>query len=322
MKFAAGISVVLIATVAFLHDKGMLFSGPRPTPNVLVLSFCSLRKEHLRIYNPQARPLPNLDRLLAKSLVLRNAVNGLPWTNITNYVEFDWLHQIGFLNRRKQKLRVPPVPINQNAMENAEFSVSRREVRNYELQYDDGVEKLARTLTNGELKKPFYVSSHFKYLHLPYIDSINQKDEWKSKFTPRSKQLLEQYLADPRRYPEKGALLLTLFSDPDLVRGNPFAEKYISDFNNVHMGQIYQILSDKALLDSWRTSQFYREDLQMLDEAYYLKLLNLDHVLEPVLKLFEDGGELAENTILVFTGDHGESLMENDVFLHSNNIGD
>ncbi len=291
------------------------------TPNVIVLSFCSLRMEHLRAYNPSARPLPVLDRFFDESLVFTNAVNGLPWTNVTGFIDVGVMRQLGYPHAKRKSLRIPALPINKHTPQNEanhSLNYAVEKVRTYELNYADGFESL-RDMVMQSAGEPFFLSVHIKYMHFPLIDTVNQRDLWKREFSPQSAARLEAYLANPDAYPEKAPLFLTLFADPTLVRGNKTIRSYAPDFRQVRIGQVYQMLTDERLLSAWRKSADFAGDLKILNEAYYLKLRNLDEQLEDVLALYGDP-VLKGNTVVVLTGDHGESFMENDRFLHADGV--
>lgn len=292
-------------------------------PNILLLSFCSLRPQHLRAYNSNAEPLPALDRFFNESLVFTNAMNGLPWTNVTNYVVPSSLRALGYSNAKRKSLRIPLVPIHKNMPANElnkELDFNDPAVRNYELSYRDGFQALKKAITTTEVR-PFFYSVHLKYMHFPLIDEVNQKDLWRQEFSRESAETLDRYLKNPSLYPEKAALLLTLFADPSLVRDNPYVQKYNHGRPPVRIGQIYQVLSDPELLSAWKKSQGYATDIRILHESYSLKLRNLDAQLAEVLDLY-GRQDLKETTAVIITGDHGESLLENDLFLHANHIFD
>jgi len=311
----------LLSAFAFFYVKYESRGKEAGAPNVLIISFCSLRLQDLPVFSEAGVDLPVLKKFFGESLVFKNAVNGLPWTNITNYVDVAWLKEQGFVNAKRKSLRIPAAPINKNTPQNAadhKFSFTEAKVRNYELHYREGFDKLKAQILNP-LDKPFFVSAHIKYMHFPFIDSVNQKDLWKTAFTPASAAQLEKYLAAPARFPDKAALLLTLFADPDMVASSPYFKKYVPDPQAVRMGQLYQILSDGGLLGRWRKSEGYTQDLRILHEAYALKLKNLDRELADVLNMY-GREDLRRDTVVIFTGDHGESLMEHNHFLHSNSV--
>lgn len=126
-------------------------------PNVLVLSFCSLRMEHLAAYNPKARPLPNLDRFLSQSLVFKNAVNGLPWTNITNFIDVPTMRNLGYKHAKRKSLRIPAIPIHKNTPQ-AEDGCELREMFSI------------LNSSNGSAIEMFKAFASAKYLRLKKID--------------------------------------------------------------------------------------------------------------------------------------------------------
>lgn len=321
----AALALSVLAGIAFgyhvyQNSKDPLAGGK---PNILVLSFCSLRPQHLRAYNPEAEALPALDKFFSESLVFKNAINGLPWTNVTNYIVPSSLRGIGYSNAKHKSLRIPLVPIHKSMPANdvnAELSFTNPAVRNYELDYGDGLKALKKAVT-GTKVRPFFYSVHIKYMHFPLIDSVNQKDQWKTEFSKESAAALEKYLSNPEKYPEKAALLLTLFADPDLVKQSPFVRKFTQGHDQVRIGQIYQILSDDSLLNAWKKSDGYSTDIKILHESYSLKLRNLDKQLAEILDLY-GRDDLKKTTAIVVTGDHGEALMESGHFLHANGVLD
>ncbi|MGE4132120.1 MAG: sulfatase-like hydrolase/transferase [Bdellovibrionales bacterium] len=321
------ISFMILGGAAFYLSNTLYKPAPpvvdrRPAkPNFLILSFCSLRREHLPIFSEGVAPLPTFKKFFQESLIFRNAINGLPWSNITNYIDVPAMRARGYQLARRKSLRIPTVPINKHTPQNdanEKLSWSEAGVRNYELGFSDGFEQLKHLiLSQGE--DPFFISVHVKYLHFPIIDEVNQKDQWRRSLPPEWVKLIDLYVQDPVRYSSKAPLLLTLFSDPAMVQKNPIVRRYVHDFKSVRIGQIYQVLSDRDLLKDWQASPGFDTDLKILERAYYLKLQNLDVALAPILDLYGNK-ELRDNTIVVLTGDHGESLMEGGDFLHANSI--
>ncbi len=322
---AAALAILLISAVAYFYVRAERTQqlADRQKPNILLLSFCSLRPQHLRAYNTEAEALPALDRFFKESLIFTNAINGLPWTNVTNYVVPSSLRALGYSNAKRKSLRIPLVPIHKNMPMNElndELDFNDPAVRNYELGYREGLEALKKAITTTKVR-PFFYSVHLKYMHFPMIDEVNQKDLWRREFSKEAASTLERYLAAPARYPEKAALLLTLFADPGMVKDSPFVRRYTEGQPRVRIGQIYQVLSDPALLEAWKKSEGYATDIKILHESYQLKLRNLDRQLAEVLDLY-GRDDLKSTTSVIITGDHGESLLENDLFLHANHIYD
>jgi arylsulfatase A-like enzyme len=73
--------VILIVMVLILVCAG-LWGGLRqaPTPNILVISLCSVRADHLGCYGYPRATSPHLDRLASESTVFEHAVTQWPKT--------------------------------------------------------------------------------------------------------------------------------------------------------------------------------------------------------------------------------------------------
>lgn len=323
-KFLIAIGIICIAASALAGYAIWRRVGGKRLPNILIVSFCSLRKQQISAYFSGATPLPNIDKFFSESLVFENAVNGLPWTNITNHIRPKIFQAMGYTNAKRRTFRVPPNSINKfrpNGDVDAQGNLVNFESRTYELNYKEGMKLIEDKLKSKDLERPFFLVAHIKYLHLPFIDSVNQPDLWKTRLNPRSAELLKKYLASPEQYPEKAPLFLALFADPRLVAKNKSVRRFINDFKHVHMGQVYQVLADDGILAAWKSSPAFKDDLSILSEAYELKLKVMDDELKGLLELYGNR-DLQKNTMIVFTGDHGETFMEHDGFMHANDITD
>lgn len=69
----------LLLAACFLSDQGRYMSEARPK-TIILISVDTLNRNGLRIFNQEARPLPNLDRFGAESVAFTNAYTTASWT--------------------------------------------------------------------------------------------------------------------------------------------------------------------------------------------------------------------------------------------------
>ncbi len=71
----------LIASLTLAMTISLFSCSPRPAfENILVVSVDTLSRSSLRAFNPQATPLPALDRFASESIRFTNAYTAASWT--------------------------------------------------------------------------------------------------------------------------------------------------------------------------------------------------------------------------------------------------
>ena len=305
---AALLAVVLACIGAAIFTQGC---SPRVSrqykPNILVLSLCSIRQDHLTPYGYSKNTTPYLADFAKHAFVFKNAFASLSWVNALTYTEvipdsffvMNGYHLPGIYGRF---MRIPPE-------------------KGLELDYKPGFEYLKQLLLTPQLR-PFYLEVHAKYQHFPYIDFKNRKIGEGEFLSPKSRALLAKYLANPARYSDKLPLLIVLMRDETLALSHPLVQKWIqahsADFDPK---EPFGLMNNDLLLERWKKSEGYADDLVLLQEAYDSKLKYFDEILNGPLTLWGDR-ELQENTIVVLVGDHGESFMDHGYLTHGNTVYD
>ena len=85
MKRFRFLSLVMFLTVAVLGVVFLLYAtiwskNAADKPNILIISLCSIRPDHMGCYGYQRRTTPNFDDLAAESIVFENAITQWPKT--------------------------------------------------------------------------------------------------------------------------------------------------------------------------------------------------------------------------------------------------
>lgn len=281
--------------------------------NILVVSACSLRRDRVGVFNPNSGISPKIDLWSQNAAVFTNAVSEKPWQNFNvEGNELIWAKSIVESGYRKLKNRnqrhvftIPPARME--GADNDEWSFPDDEIHHYR----ESIDGLRRAVTRkGE--KPFYIFTHIKYMHYPYLDRVNLKPEEFEKLHPKSRQLLETYSRVPDKYDLQLPVLGVIFNDLEFMR---------KKFGIGKISAMAGLISNPRRAAAWRETAGYEDDLRLITELYDLKMRRFDSLADEVLNLFGDE-ELQKNTVVIFTGDHGEAFMEHGVLGHSVNLYD
>ena len=281
--------------------------SPNRQPNILVLSFCSLRTDHLSAYGYEKATTPNLLEFSKKAFVFRNGISGLSWVNALTFVEelptaFFASHGYVLPGTYSRFIRIP-------------------QQKGLELDTKPGMEYLRQLLLTPQLR-PFFLEVHLKYQHFPYLDSVNHRSETGTFLSEKSRALLQKYLSAPERFPDKLPLLTVLLRDKDLILRHPLIRRWMANHpRGFNPDEPFGIVNNGELLERWKKSDGYADDLELLKEAYDSKLRNFDTDLREILNLYGDR-ELSENTIVIVVGDHGEAFMDHGYLIHGETVND
>ncbi len=287
-------------------------------PNVLILSLCSLRKAELDYFNRSKTGItPNIDRVFKNGIALDNVYSSFGWTNLALYFlrELDekFFIQNGYDvikdDWRPATVSVPgPIDLHgkNTPPEQAWHQISQ-------LNFVNGRVALYR-------RRPFFGFIHIKYMHYPYIDSINENSGWDKFLSPQEKSRVEKILNDSQLPEEQIPLALALSGKSKMLDAHPELKGLDPDPYKVFNG-LYNVLTDKLVLGKWAASAEFNPDLEILKKVYRAKLNKLDETLAQLMNLY-GRKDLIDNTIVVLMGDHGEAMMEHGILGHSVHVYD
>lgn len=307
-----GIAIVLSTAMStyLLHRESSLSSKP----NIIVVSACSLRWDRIGFNNPAVRLTPKIDSWAKNSYVMKNAIAERPWQNFfyeaNDIVTLSSWKKNGYdtfpERDKRNRFNIPPFSLNETG---EEWYWAENDILHYQASLSELREALLRKKGSSE---PFYAFVHLKYMHYPHFDSINfEEKEVAKNLSPKSFELLNRYRQDRANFDVQLPLIEFLFNDFSLLKSKFKINKDIRSAAGV--------ISDKALADRWKLAESYQGDLKLASELYDLKIRKFDDIASEVLNLFGDR-DLQKNTIVIFTGDHGEALMEHGVLGHSVNL--
>jgi arylsulfatase A-like enzyme len=288
-------------------------------PNILVISVCSMRKDLLKAYGLKGEPvMPAVDRFFSESAaVFENSYNGLPWISFVAFMErfFPLLLARGYLSGTPELefpyMRIPLQKTFQEGVLTSESINNSEFEKQYKFYTDQMKEQIL--LQRGA---PWLLIAHFKYLHYPMIDKFNPEAQWDYFLNADEKARIQEYLAHPEKYYAKLPLLLMLTSDTKYALAHPEIARTMTKRDPGSVRSLIGLVTNEARLAEWRASEGYDEDLEIFKKIYKGNARDLDKILEPILDLYGNK-ELQKNTVILFTGDHGEMHMERGLLTHA-----
>jgi arylsulfatase A-like enzyme len=281
-------------------------TAPQKQPNIVILSFCSLRKAEL-----DGKITPNLNRVFDHAFVFKNAFSRYGWTNPSLYL-FNELAPRMFVESGYDMIgtegqgllfRIPSdaVSIGDRIAPPDQF------VNDFQLAM-----AYLRSKIEQPRLKPFFAYVHVKYMHYPYIDRLNPGMAWAKFLSSEEKSRVEKLLSDKKSH-NSLPLKLILTGDPAYLGGQKGTR---FDFNS-----IYPTFSDPKIMSAWKAEPQFSSDLEIIRKVYRAKLADWDSNFKDLFELFGHK-DIADNTILIITGDHGEAFMEHGSLGHANNTYD
>jgi len=323
LPLTAALTIALSAWGAQAARAGPEGSGKRL--NVLIVSACSLRRDHIGLYGYPQETAPNLRRFSEHAFVFRNAYASKSWSGPGYFlpeIPIPELKSLGY-----EKIELPGA----RAFESAEIAQERGKERSLRLErledaaeyrrrfvlstdilpgyHDDGLREIKEALQKRR-ERPFFLHVHFKYMHRPYYPP--ELAEPAPDFPAAQQPLLARYLAGQPAGLEKAPIYAILLDrDDQLLRLVPL------DFQGSPLG----LLNRREILDRWQKSPDYAQDIKLIVSAYDWKLRRFDATIGDLLALYGDE-ELRDNTVVFFLGDHGEPFMEHGFLMHGETVHD
>ncbi len=313
---AAALALVAVITAVLLAGPRldlMRILTPNKSLNILVVSACSLRTDRLGVYNPGFAGSPRIDEWAKGAFVFTNAIAEKPWQNF-NFEANEVINRMtlaanGYTPFKDQKFGhrfiIPPVETASGGDE--EWFWSEDAI----LKYGESLNHLKKVMSKKRTR-PTFIFTHLKYMHYPYLDTINLGRSDFQWLSPTSQNLLNRYRANPGQYEDRLPLIEVLTNNFKLLeqKFGLTADKVLS---------VSGVISDVQRARRWRSAQGYADDLRLVEELYNLKMRHFDEMAADLLNLYGDA-EAQKNTVVIFTGDHGEAMMEHGVLGHSVNV--
>jgi arylsulfatase A-like enzyme len=262
--------------------------------NVVLISVDTLRADHMSLYGYERKTSPNLDRFFAERTVFQNAMSSSPCTR-PSVLQF----LTGQFETRRDNPRLAEV-LKESGLATAAFT-EQEAFGSQKAAYDRGFESFrnlsderrgARAISdlaidwlNGDqASKPYFLWLHYYAPHDPY----NPPEQFRK---------FDIYETDH----EDGDRDRTLKHD----KRHDDSPTPIPELKHLELGS------------SWKTfgNRFSSTEIENFVALYDGEILYMDHEVGRVLAELERLEQL-ENSLVIFTSDHGEWLGENGVWDH------
>ncbi|MBX3021823.1 MAG: sulfatase-like hydrolase/transferase [Bdellovibrionales bacterium] len=317
------LTAFVCASVGFAVSNFRIARDPQRRLNVLVVSLCSFRLANLTHYGHRgASVAPNIDKFIANSTyVFDKMFNGVGWTSLFGYTANVMWQDVPLLNgytlfgTNADWGHFFRIPVRRSdwsedlAVNDSDFEKDHQKMTDY---------LKAQILA---ARSPFYVNAHYKYMHYPLIDRFNEDAGWDRYLDANDRALMDEYLAHPEKHYSKLPLLLLLTNDSKYAFAHPKVSKRYPKPSVQDGREVTGLLTNPEFLAEWKASPGYERDLQLLEKVYQGNVSYIDSVVGPLLDLYGDK-ELQDNTVVVFSPDHGEEHMERGYLTHGDSLYD
>lgn len=296
-----------------LASNNEILQSRPPIQNVLFLSFCSVNSRLLPTFglNISDDGYPNMSKLFNSSFNFTNAYTNLTWSNALRYLfakrqglssQFTTLSKM--LDQESDGIKIFFMHISGEEDPNAQFEQYFNNDRvDLPLNHFDQVEYQV-DLRNKNAKDKNIWMVHFKQMHYPYLTSnyLSSDEIMQKTFSPTELKTINSYRAHPDRYPDKLAYFQILFGDKSF-------QKLFFNKDKLYLSYVTDVKS----VELWKKSKNADIDLSILKKSYDLRLKDMDKLVGIILEYYK---KLEHNTVLVASGDHGETFSEHDYFSH------
>jgi hypothetical protein len=174
---------------------------------------------------------------------------------------------------------------------------------------------------------PFVIEVHNKIIHLPYLKKNYKKFGGYNQFEPDVRDHILDLQKNFEKYPER-----IPFSFYVVERGERLTEavikilklsgKVAADLRGAAVSPTFVgLLNNPNILENWKKSKFFEMDLKVIKATYDHIIKFYDASIKDLLNLYNDK-ELADNTVVIFTGDHGEAFLQHGYMVHGETVYD
>ena len=287
-------------------------------PNIILISVDTLRADHLGFYGYERDTSPRLDRLASESLIFESAFAPAPWTLPSHAAMLTGVHPYALGIDTQYRTLPEGIPtlaerLGEQGYETAAFvdsgpqgfvGAERGFSRGFDLfrhapHGDSNRQRfdIAATVTAAfqwldgrSADQPFFLFLHTKSVHaMAGIDPC------------RDERCLPYDQPVPHRL---------RFVDPNAPRF-----LWRSEDGEVSAQSYLWSLNEKIVAAKLDPRAYSSERLEVLRGAFDSGIRWVDHELGRLYDGLMARGRLAD-TVLVVTADHGESFLENDLFMH------
>ncbi len=328
LKNIWALSIIFICI--FSTGLGIYYFNKPEKMNILILSACSLRADRIGLYGGLSKT-PYLDKAATNSYVFNNAYAALSWSNVADFLSsltISELQQDGYTAIGRPWSAEHFLP-HTDYSKIAPFLIITPHptslIRPMPSTYRSDLAAIKVKILD-RANWPFLIEVHNKMMHYPYGGEFYQKIRISNMISENSKAYIKDYSINYKKYPERLPLGMTFMETSVML------EEIISVFNlknkaakkvRISKDELHfvGVLNNKMILNNWQKSKYFARDLEVIKEMYDVRMNIFDESIKEILN-FYDNSELAKNTVLIFTGDHGEGLFEHGYLVHGETVFD
>lgn len=292
----------IIAAASERHQLASLPPAQPDAPNVLVIVIDTLRADHLSSYGYARPTTPNIDRFAAQSVIFRNAISACSWTlpshaslltgrypedhGMQNAQPMPWL---GWDHKSLRGYLTMGEAVERRGYRTGAFSANQ--------SYFTSNVGLGRGFTHFE---DYFQSPKDMFVRTVYgreFDRLYLHRTARSRFTRALKVFGLEGLRDERKHAEEVNREALRWIDRG---GHPFLA--FLNYIDVH---------DAAPPQNFAAPWGLTSEIDRYDSALNYDDQQIGNLLQEL-----DRRGLAQNTLVVITSDHGESLGQHDMLYH------
>lgn len=309
-------AVIIAAFLLFIYRPYLTagWKAPPPRadlPNFLVISFDTLRADHVGCYGYKGDETETIDALAAAGMLFERAYTPMPRTNPAHNAIMTGLHprSVGVVtnfNRREDKYPILARSLKELGYRTAAF-VSGGTMKGYHSGLEKGFDVYGDAFSfldvlDRSLVVP--IAHRAPLLTVP-------------RFERRAAPLTSEALAWLKGSYRRPFFLFVHYYDPhhDYV---PPAE-YVERIGLIDKGEDIEKLNREWFNDLCKFKKAGSETVEKITALYDAEIAYADSQLARLMR-FLDEKRLGENTYVIFLSDHGEGLYDHDDCVHGYNL--
>jgi arylsulfatase A-like enzyme len=317
---AAGLVIVgVLACLPWGRHRGASPAGaaPSPTeagrPNVLMIVMDTTRADHLSCYGHPAATTPNIDRLAQEGVLFEQATSTAPWTLPSHGTLFTGLYpsQHGARWSRHQldgQLTTLAEVLQQEGYQTAGFSnngwISRA------LNFDQGFDEFFDFQASW---RGGWVAGRMALVQLlDRVPGMKAKKRLRDAGATRTNHAIAQWFARDHDAARPFFIFIN-YLEPHFEYRPP--ERFRQRFISPEQEQQRRKLDIEAMRQLAPPVRFEPPMRELLTNLYDGELAYLDSRIGELMDGLRARG-LLDNTLVIVTSDHGESIGDHDIFEH------
>ena len=311
-------AIAMFAADSYLENKAVAALPPakKNSPNVILITLDTVRAESLGLYGYNRKTSPELEKLARSGVVFDNAIAPAPWTLPTHAsiftgryakdLNFSWTTPLDGTYRTLSEELASNGYETAGFVANLEYCLREVGLARGMIRYEDFPITPGQALLSGALGRELATSAYVRR-GLDYHETLNRKtsedlnDDFLKWLTKRDKE--RPFFAFLNYYDAHEPLL-----PPEPFNGMFGPTKPTVPFEYDTNGVT---LTDRK---NWKAGE-----LERFRNAYDSAIAYQDHYLGELFERLRQLGFL-ENTLVIITSDHGESIGEHGIIGHGNSL--